>query len=683
MLPPLPPAGVDLSITVSVTFTINGELETFDQLAFSTSLALVAGVDVSAVSLTVEAASIIVHASIDAASSGDAVESTLTALCTDLAAASMTLGVSIEAISQPQVNVIVVESNQSVDSDGNSSTTTLIVIVVAAVVGLFVLLVVARLLRVYLRRRRSRARAKKRGDTADHAAAFEMPSAKKQSEPNLAVLQSDRLPVASASASGAVQDAEIDSPMDTDIDVVIEGVGSDLEQADDDAALPLTPYPPQPGPSLPPATAPGWKPEGPRRSLGLNQESASDVLTRLALQAPASAAPSTPPEYHSNYRSEVIPPPKYDGNEDSQASDTPHGLRWHGTPPRPGPHASDKSHKSPPSSGFRGAGSSALERARKAKRGGTATSADVSSEGSEVGTPTVPHSGEPTQGKATEKAAEAAGASPETPTHLQLGRAAPPSRRSSASRAVRRQRHDDGDNMGSTGVNTCGMGSSASMQSTVQSTVPSTVVDGGGGSCSINTDGERARGSGLFNDQIAAAVAARKLRASVSADDPNGPPSLSSTGCAASHTAALPEPTALPAPPTAPPPVTSRLARASLQRAGPAVITATGLLNDDLKTAIAARAARRESIEGASMASSSEIDAFGDSETCYCAFCGGVDLRRKGVECESCKTFYHLRCLTKKQSARFKGRSWTCDNCLAKEAAAQAEHEDDDSGMRI
>ena len=48
-----------------------------------------------------------------------------------------------------------------------------------------------------------------------------------------------------------------------------------------------------------------------------------------------------------------------------------------------------------------------------------------------------------------------------------------------------------------------------------------------------------------------------------------------------------------------------------------------------------------------------------------CAFCGEEVAHNNAIECSLCGDCYHPKCLTKRQMARFKGRSWQCDGCVA------------------
>ena len=92
----------------------------------------------------------------------------------------------------------------------------------------------------------------------------------------------------------------------------------------------------------------------------------------------------------------------------------------------------------------------------------------------------------------------------------------------------------------------------------------------------------------------------------------------------------------------------------------------TRFLDDQLGEAIAERSRRQPS---------ADVD---EADACLsCTFCGVEGKSRSGVVCESCHSFYHLRCLSKSQAARFKGRRWTCDSCL--HAAAMNSMRPDDS----
>ena len=46
-----------------------------------------------------------------------------------------------------------------------------------------------------------------------------------------------------------------------------------------------------------------------------------------------------------------------------------------------------------------------------------------------------------------------------------------------------------------------------------------------------------------------------------------------------------------------------------------------------------------------------------------CNHCG-TTAERNFVRCSKCSTVYHIKCLTTSQAARFKGKGWSCDDCL-------------------
>lgn len=53
------------------------------------------------------------------------------------------------------------------------------------------------------------------------------------------------------------------------------------------------------------------------------------------------------------------------------------------------------------------------------------------------------------------------------------------------------------------------------------------------------------------------------------------------------------------------------------------------------------------------------------AEAAHCRFCG-TPAERNIVRCSSCYGCYHIKCLSSSQVARFKGRSWLCDDCNRK-----------------
>ena len=52
-----------------------------------------------------------------------------------------------------------------------------------------------------------------------------------------------------------------------------------------------------------------------------------------------------------------------------------------------------------------------------------------------------------------------------------------------------------------------------------------------------------------------------------------------------------------------------------------------------------------------------------ESSSKYCNFCG-LEMEGNTVECISCGRGYHVKCLTRTQASRFKGRGWLCEDCM-------------------
>ena len=61
----------------------------------------------------------------------------------------------------------------------------------------------------------------------------------------------------------------------------------------------------------------------------------------------------------------------------------------------------------------------------------------------------------------------------------------------------------------------------------------------------------------------------------------------------------------------------------------------------------------------------------GEAKPPICPFCGDLVIGPNKMSCEVCGKTYHnnLKCLTKSQASRFKGRTWRCDQCLDVDAS--------------